>query len=135
MREHNRWTMQIEPKSEALRALFWRDEILQVMFWLEGEGFGDQADAHLIERFLGVDARIGAQYLDRLVIEGLLSKDDTGLYRLSDQGHDQGSRIFSREFAELTRPSHGDCGDDCWCHASPEEAEACLTERLAVGGE
>ena len=52
-----------EPKSEALRALYWRDEILQVMFWLRGEGFGDDADAPLIERFLGVEATIGIRYL------------------------------------------------------------------------
>ena len=54
------------PKSEALRALYWRSEILQVMFWLKGEGFGDQVDATLLERFLGVDSHIGVQYLDRL---------------------------------------------------------------------
>ena len=64
-----------EPKSEALRALYWRDEILQVMFWLRGEGFGDNADAPLIERFLGVDANIGIRYLDRLVEEGYLTRE------------------------------------------------------------
>ncbi len=125
--------MPVEPKSEALRTLFWRDEILQVMFWLEGEGFGDDADATLLERFLGVDRRIGAQYLERLVREGYLSSDASGRYRLTERGRSEGGRIFSEEFAELTRPSHGECGDDCWCHASPEEAEACLEERLAAG--
>ncbi|HEX2031402.1 MAG TPA: hypothetical protein VHL78_08390 [Actinomycetota bacterium] len=121
-----------EPKSEALRALFWRDEILQVVFWLEGEGFGDEADAHTLERFLGVDARIGAQYLERLVEEGLLVRDGAR-YRLTERGRAEGGRIFSEEFAELTRPSHGECGEDCWCHASPEEAEVCLEERQAAG--
>src|SRR4028118_865934 len=58
------------PKSEALRALYWRSEILQVMFWLKGEGFGDQVDARPLERFLGVDSHIGVQYLDRLRQEG-----------------------------------------------------------------
>src|SRR6266508_159514 len=51
------------PKSDALRALYWRSEILQVMYWLRGEGFGDQVDPGLLERFLGVDARLGVQYL------------------------------------------------------------------------
>jgi DNA-binding MarR family transcriptional regulator len=124
-----------EPKSEALRVLFWRDEILQVMFWLEGEGFGPEADAKLIERFLGVDARIGVRYLDRLVEEGYLRRDDHGRYTLTERGRAEGGRIFSEEFAELMGPRHGECGDDCWCHASPEEAEACLQERLAAGGE
>lgn len=44
------------PKSEALRALYWRSEILQVMYWLRGEGLGEVVDAPLLERFLGVDA-------------------------------------------------------------------------------
>jgi hypothetical protein len=86
------------PKSEALRALYWRSEILQVMFWLKGEGFGDQVDATLLERFLGVDSHIGVQYLDRLVTEGYVE------------------RI-------------GECSADCWCHNSPDEAEACARDR------
>ena len=120
-----------EPKSEALRALYWRDEILQVMFWLRGEGFGDHADAPLIERFLGVDANIGIGYLDRLVEEGYLIRD-AAHYRLTEQGIDQGGRIFSEEFAEFMRPTHGECGPDCWCHSSAEDAEACL-QALAEG--
>ncbi len=123
-----------QPKSEALRALYWRDEILQVIFWLEGEGFGDQADPKTIERFLGVQASVGVQYLDRLVAEGYLAADAGGRYRLTDRGRAEGGRIFSEEFAELTRPAHGECGSDCWCHASPDEAEACLAERQAAAG-
>ncbi len=120
-----------QPKSEALRALYWRDEILQVMFWIKGEGFGDQVDAGLLERFLGVEAPVGLQFLDRLVDEGLLRHTDQGLYELTEEGHRFGARIFADEFADITRPAHGECGPDCWCHASPEEAEACAAERLA----
>src|SRR5216683_315044 len=101
--------MAAQPKSDALRALYWREEILQVMFWLKGEGLGERANWPMIERFLGVEVRIGSAYLDRLVEEG--------------------GRIFSEEFADLTRPGHGECGPDCWCHSSPDEAEACLAER------
>ena len=52
------------PKSEALRALYWRSEILQVMYWLRGEGFGDLVDPPSIERFLGVDSANGITYLE-----------------------------------------------------------------------
>ena len=117
-----------EPKSETLRVLYWRDEILQVMFWLKGEGFGDQVDPTLLERFLGVDAEIGIQYLDRLVEEGLLNPVD-GRFELTETGRRMGARIFSDEFSELTKSSHGECGADCWCHSSPEEAEACASAR------
>lgn len=119
-----------EPKSDALRALFWRDEILQVMFWIEGEGFGHEVDPVLLERFLGVEARVGVGYLDRLVDEGLLAHNPGGFYSLTQPGRAHGGRVFADEFAELTRPAHGECGPDCWCHASPEEAEACFAERV-----
>lgn len=119
-----------EPKSDALRALYWREEILQVLFWLRGEGLGDNAEPMTLERFLGVEARILRPYLDRLVSEGLLRADGER-YVLTEQGIAEGGRVFAEEFAELTRPGHGECGSDCWCHASPEEAEACHEERAS----
>ncbi|MEO5839784.1 MAG: hypothetical protein ABIQ73_07645 [Acidimicrobiales bacterium] len=116
------------PKSGALRALYWRSEILQVMYWLRGEGFGDFVDAPLLERFLGVNAEIGLTYLDRLVDEGYLQRDGEW-FVLSESGLEQGAVEFATSFSDLTRPAHGECSDDCWCHASVEEAEACAAER------
>jgi hypothetical protein len=123
------------PKSEALRNLYWRSEILQVMYWLRGERFGegehkDEASAALLERFLGVDADVGIQYLDRLADEGYLERA-SGHYKLSETGVKEGALEFATSFEELTRPTHGECSADCWCHSSPEEAEACAAERAA----
>lgn len=118
-----------EPKSKSLRALFWRDEILQVMFWIQGEGFGERVSPELLERFLGVEAAQGVRYLDRLVTEGLLMRDQEGLFALTETGRAHGGRVFADEFSGLTQPAHGECGPDCWCHASPDEAEACAAER------
>jgi len=117
------------PKSDSLRALFWRDEILQVMFWIQGEGLGETVDANLLERFLGVEAEIGERYLEKLSDEGLLERAGGGSYVLTETGRDHGARVFAAEFADLTQPGHGECGADCWCHASPEEAEACVEAR------
>jgi len=116
------------PKSDALRALYWRSEILQVMYWLRGEGLGDVVDARLVEAFLGVEAKIGAGYLDRLVIEGYLEVSDGG-FVLSEVGLEEGKTEFAISFADLTRPAHGECSADCWCHNSVEEAIACAAER------
>lgn len=116
------------PKSEALRALFWRSEILQVMFWLRGEGLGDVVTPRLMERFLGVGAEVGVTYLDRLVDEGYLERTETG-FTLSPQGTEEGAAEFASSFADLTRPTHGECSADCWCHASPDEADACAAAR------
>ncbi len=116
------------PKSESLRALYWRGEILQVMYWLRGEGLGDEVDAALLERFLGVDADYGIGYLDQLVAEGYLDKLPTG-FALSEEGLREGKTEFALSFADLTRPAHGECSADCWCHVSIEEALVCAAER------
>lgn len=121
------------PKSAALRALYWRSEILQVMYWLRGEGLGDVVDAALLERFLGVDAHVGTGYLDQLVADGYLDRVPGG-YRLSESGLAEGRTEFAMSFAELTRPAHGECSADCWCHTSVEEAEACAAERARTKG-
>ena len=118
------------PKSTALRALYWRSEILQVMYWLRGEGLGEVVDAPLLERFLGVDAEIGVGYLDRLVIDGYLDRVPGG-YAMSPTGLAEGKTEFALSFADLTRPAHGECSADCWCHNSVEEAIACAAERQA----
>lgn len=116
------------PKSEALRALYWRSEILQVMFWLRGEGLGEVVDASVLERFLGVEAEVGVGYLNRLVVDGYLERDPGG-YVLSRSGLEEGRTEFALSFADLTRPTHGECSADCWCQSSVEEAIACAAER------
>ena len=121
------------PKSEALRALYWRSEILQVMYWLRGEGLGDVVDAPLLERFLGVEASHGIGYLDRMVDEGYLNRNDDG-YVLSEVGLEEGKTEFALSFADLTRPAHGECSADCWCHNSVAEAIACAAERVGTTG-
>jgi hypothetical protein len=116
------------PKSAALQALYWRSEILQVMYWLQGEGLGDVVDASLLERFLGVDAEIGVSYLERLVEDGYVERSEAG-FCLSERGLQEGATEFAMSFVDLTRPAHGECSADCWCHASLEEAEACAADR------
>jgi hypothetical protein len=124
-----------EPRSEALRALYWREEILQVMYWIEGEGFGDHVGCNELERFLGLDAKLAVGYLERLSEDGYLERSVPDHYILTDKGRSDGARAFADEFAELTRPGHGECGPECWCHASVDEAEACATERMGAMSE
>lgn len=116
------------PKSDALRTLFWRSEILQVMYWIRGEGLGDVVGPELLERFLGVEHRILVTYLDQLVEEGYLERDE-GRFRLSERGLEEGGEEFEAAFSDITRPAHGECSADCWCHVSAEEADACAAER------
>lgn len=116
------------PKSAALQTMYWRSEILQVMYWLRGEGLGEVVDSRLLERFLGIDADEGHGHLERLADEGYLSRCPDG-FTLSEHGLAEGATEFALSFADLTRPTHGECSADCWCHASTEEAIACAEQR------
>ncbi len=116
------------PKSEALRELYWRSEILRLMYWLRGEGFGDVVDGPTLERYLGVEARLGLTYLDHLVDDGYLVRDGDW-YVLSDKGLAEGEEEFLSAFSDLLRPSHGECSPECWCQMSDEEAEACAAQQ------
>lgn len=116
------------PKSEALKALYWRSEILRLMYWLRGEGYGDLVDAPMLQRFLGVRASLGLTYLDRLVEDGYVVRDGDW-YALSDLGLVEGEEEYLTAFSELLRPAHGACSPECWCEMSVEEADACSAQR------
>lgn len=114
-----------EPRTRAVRALYWRDEILQLVFWLHGEGLGERLDPDLLGRFLGMHRQAGLGCLQALAEDGLLRRDRDGAYRLTEQGRGHRARVYANEPAELTQPAPGTCGPECWCHISPDEAAAC----------
>ncbi len=105
-----------ESERSAEERLFWRDEIPEVMFWLQGEGFGDRADLQLLKRFLKHDARLEAGYLDRLVDEGLLRRTGDGLYELTDRGRRHGERALADDFSDAG--THG-ATSPCGCGGPP----------------
>ncbi len=93
-------------------ALQCRDDILQAMFWLRGEGFGEESDTASLASFLVVDEGLLREQTSALVVDGLLEEDD-GRYRLSEIGVREGGRRFADEFADLQKTAHGECGPDC----------------------
>jgi hypothetical protein len=98
----------------ALQGIYWRDEILQLMYWLQGEGLLDEVTADDLRRFLATDPGELEARLDRLVQEGYLepASEGIGQYRLSTWGINEGRRRFVDEFTPfLGRDSHLDCGD------------------------
>ena len=44
---------------------------------------------------------------------------------------ESGKRTSADEMADLTRPTHGECDDDFWCHDSREAAAEYLHERAS----
>lgn len=111
--------------------LFWRDEILQVMYWMAGEGLGDTVLPRHLRTFLGGDEPHLEVIMTQLVDEHFLDSRGEGRYALSELGKDAGKRSFALEFEGLTGQAHGECGPDCWCHQSAARAAQCATERLA----
>ena len=112
-----------------LDALRVREEVLQALYWMRSEGLADACTAAELARFLVVPLARLAPYLERFADEGYLERGEPG-FALSAVGEEVGKRSFADEFADLTRPAHGECDEDCWCHESPEEAARCLEERV-----
>lgn len=106
-----------------------RDDVLQAMYWIASEGFGETPSGADLARFLAVPAATLGPYLERFVTDGYLERAGDG-FRLTARGAELGKRTFAAEFAGLTGQAHGECDDDCWCHESPEEAARCLEERI-----
>ena len=105
-----------------------REEVMQAMYWIRAEGFGDAVTAADLARFLAVGAEVLEPYLERFADDGYLERA-VDCYALLPKGEELGKRSFAQEFAGLTGHAHGECDDDCWCHESPEEAARCLEER------
>jgi hypothetical protein len=110
---------------EALRV---RDEVLQAMYWMSAEGLAERSSAPELAGFLAVPAQILGPFMARFQEEGYLQRHGDR-FQLTEKGIELGKRSFADEFADLTRPTHGECDEDCWCHSSPEEAARCLEER------
>jgi len=101
-------------------SIFWQDEILQVVYWMRGEGFGDKASIPDLQRFLDASDEILAANLTQLGKNGLVDLDETGKYELTASGVKEGGRRFADEFDGMLKQGHYECDDpDCDCN-SPE---------------
>ena len=120
---------------EALRC---RDDILQAMYWMRGEGFGEDADAASLVSILSLDESLLREQLSILSEEGYLDESG-GRYRLSELGSKEGGRRFADEFSGLQETAHGECGPECphcqgiardaCVHCAPDEDPAPLGTR------
>lgn len=118
-----------EPKAPELRAWYWREEILEVILWLRGEGFDEHIGARALREFLDMDAEHAAAHLDELVAQGYLNPLPDGRYALTDRGESEADRLL-RGTRIVPKPAAGPCGPACWCHTSPVESAACLTNQI-----
>src|SRR5215210_1282855 len=106
-----------------------RDEVLQVMYWLRGEGLAKDVVADDLTRWMTVDAMQIHSILVALAEAGLVetvagNEASSARFRLTDSGVKEGGRRFADEFADLTKPGHYECADPhCECKQSGNPAD------------
>ncbi len=108
-----------------------RDELLELLYWIEGEGFGGAATIDALTRFLAHSPEQVRATLDDLVLRGdVAARGETAQYHLTETGRREAARRFAEEFAPLLSQGHGECNDpDCGCHADPSAAAECHAAR------
>ena len=105
-------------------SVFWQDEVLQVMYWMRGEGFGEKVVVADLRRFLDASDEILAANLTQLGKNKLVELDETGKYELTASGVKEGGRRFADEFDGMLKQGHYECDDpDCDCHSSESFGE------------
>ena len=97
------------------------DELLELLYWFEGEGFGGVANFTSITRFTALNESVVRITLDRLIARGdvMLDSARDDELRLTDAGRREAARRFAAEFAPMLSQGHGECSDpNCDCHTS-----------------
>lgn len=111
---------------DPARDILVSDEILELLYWLEGEGFGSGATVPGLLRFLACGEQEVRQVLTTLQQRDLVVSGDDQCQRLTPAGRREAARRFQDDFADLMHRGHGECSDPaCDCHTSPGGAAAC----------
>ncbi|CAN5678157.1 hypothetical protein BH24ACI3_BH24ACI3_05570 [soil metagenome] len=105
-------------------SIFWQDEILQVMYWMRGEGFGEKITIPQLKKFLDAGEEILTANLSQLEKHGLVNSDFSDTYELTEPGVKEGGRRFADEFDGMLKQGHYECDDpDCDCNDPDSNAE------------
>ena len=122
----------VSQQTSDLDRLFNREEVLQICYWYQGEGFGEIYSPTVLNTFLNCETNAIEGALLELSEQGYLKSVDSVVdtsYIFTEKGKKEGGRLFADSFAELQKASHGECaagccdgddhsqcGDDCALH-------------------
>lgn len=102
------------PSNDALTRLVNREEVLQICYWFQGEGFGSRYDAALLRPFLQCDAAAIDTALGELASQGhLQAAAGAAGYCFTEQGRREAGRLFADGFADFQKQGHGECDAGC----------------------
>lgn len=105
-------TSETDAGRQALARLKEREEILQICYWYQGEGFGDVFTPQAVMPFLASDPNLVVETFENLVQEGALVRHERG-YAFATDGRRTAARMFVETFTDFQQPGHGECQDGC----------------------
>lgn len=100
------------PETAALDRLIEREDVLQICYWYQGEGFGDRFSPQAVLPFLQSDPVRVAEVMASLVASGEL-REDGAAYAFTESGKRLAGRMFFETFTEFQQASHGECTAGC----------------------
>ena len=104
------------PRSDPgspLQRLVNREEVLQIGYWYQGEGFGEVFDAKGLAVFLQCEPGMVSAAFAELVTQGSFEFVGGDACRFTEQGRREAARLFSDGFADYQKPAHGECMAGC----------------------
>lgn len=111
-------------EKSPLRALFWKDEILQIMYWMDGEGFGKTVPASQILALLNTNEPNLFFHLEKMIKDEVLESEDEQIGKgsmvgLSVDSKKEAGKRFAEAFQGYQKAGHGECGPDCeFCYGT-----------------
>jgi hypothetical protein len=115
-----------------LDALFWKEEILQVLYWMEGEELADAVAFNRLVILLNTSADNLLQHIIKNEQAGLIMRHtnegtESFTIALTSAGKKEGGLIFRNAFEGMQKAGHGECGPDCeFCYDNGEKLDNCV---------
>lgn len=118
--------------NEALDALFWKEEILQVLYWMDGEELAQEVPFDRLVILLNTDAEKLLQHIIKNEAAGIIlrknvTQNNEGTISLTPAGKKEAGLIFRNAFDGMQKAGHGECGPDCeFCYDNGEKLDDCI---------
>ncbi len=121
---------------DSLDTLFWREEILQVLYWMQGEGLAEAVPVSRLLSLLSTSTPNLLLHLQKNIQAGYLKTNDGEVnentsVQLTDAGKKEAGGIFRNAFEGMQKGGHGECGPDCeFCYHEGENIIHVIACRL-----
>jgi hypothetical protein len=104
--------MSQDKESVALDRMIVREDVLQICYWYQGEGFGNSFTPQSVMPFLQNNIDVVTEVMSDLSKDGTLTFEN-GAYSFSDGGKRQAGAMFYDSFTEFQQGTHGECNAGC----------------------